>query len=90
MMSHEQGQHLIERVFGAHRFVAGQTVDPRIIRAIAADIRSEFDRAGARWDELALFAMQFMDSWRTHPHLSTEQCEAGIKAFREGYGLDAG
>jgi len=88
MMSDEEREKLIERVFGAHRFVPGKTVDHRIIRAIAADMRAEFKRVGARWDEVGQFATTFIDSWRTHPHLTTEQFELGVKAFREGFGLD--
>ena len=86
-MTEDQRTAIIQRVFNAHRFVRGKTVDPRIIRAIAADLRTEFDQVGARWDEIAQFAASFLADWRAHPKLTREQSARGVNAFLDGYRL---
>ena len=81
-------ESFIQRIFDAHEYVPGKTVHPMSIRAMAVDLRTEFERAGARWDEIAHFAGRFLASWRQHPKLSTDEIATTEKAFREGFGLD--
>jgi hypothetical protein len=82
-----QREALIQQVLDAHHFVPGKTVDRRLIRAMAADLRAAFERAGARWDEVAQFAVLFLENWRRHPRLSAEEISMTEKAFRDGFGL---
>ena len=80
-------ESFIQRIFDAHEYVPGKTVHPARIRAMAVDLRTAFECAGARWDELGQFAGSFLLSWRRHPTLSEEEIAVTEKAFREGFGL---
>ena len=87
-MTDDEREALIQRVFDAHGFVPGKTTHPTVIREIGANLRAEFDRAGARWDEIGQFAARFIHDWRRHPNLTSDQCLRTCQAFCDGYGLD--